>query len=64
MSGVFSKPKSPKLPKQQIIEETQEVLVENEDEIKRKQERKLATKGRAENLLAGLQNVLKQRLGE
>lgn len=64
MSGMFSKPKSPKLPPPQKVQETQEVTVENEEEVKRKQKRLMANKGRAENLLAGLQNALKQRLGE
>ena len=63
MSGMFSKPKRPKMPN---VEKVATVVMEDEDEkeVKRRERRKLTESGRAKNILYGLQSVLKQRLGE
>jgi len=61
MSGMFSKPKGPKLPK---VEKVATVVMEDEEEVKRRERRKFTESGRAKNILYGLQSVLKQRLGE
>lgn len=63
MGGVFSSPKSPKIPAQQVAEEPQ-VIQEDETEVKRKKRKLLETQGRSENILAGLSNALKKKLGE
>ena len=54
---------SPKIPKPQTIEEPQ-VITEDEEEVKRRSRIASANMGRSENILAGLQNILKRRLGE
>ena len=63
MSSLFSKPKMQALPEQQAVEEPQ-VVQEEEEKVKGRKRAKLATQGRQQNLLAGIQNVLKTRLGE
>jgi hypothetical protein len=52
-----------KLPKQQTVEEPQ-VITEDEEEVKRRAKIASANMGRSENILAGLQNILKRKLGE
>ena len=54
---------SPKIPKPQTIEEPQ-VITEDKEEVKRRSRIASANMGRSVNILAGLQNILKRRLGE
>jgi len=63
MSGAFSKPKSPELPR---VEETEPVtaIAEDEETVKKRKRAFLANSGRSQNLMAGMNAVLKQRLGE
>ena len=61
MSGAFSKPKEPELPKQ---EEAPVVVQEDEQEVKRRKRQAIQGKGREANILAGMQIALKKRLGE
>ena len=63
MSGAFSKPKKPDLPKVEAVEEP-EAVIEDEQEVKRRKRTVLANQGRSQNILAGIQSALKQRLGE
>lgn len=63
MGSVFSKPKIKTPPAPEKIEEPQKV-VEDEEEVKRKRRVALSNRGRAQNLLSGIQSALKQRLGE
>ena len=52
-----------KAPVQQTVEDPQ-VIVEDEDEVKKKKQASVQNMGRQQNLLSGLQSVLKKRLGE
>lgn len=62
MSGLFSKPSSPKIPVQEEVKETV-IESEEEQEIKRRKRAALPS-GREQNMLAGIAAVLKKRLGE
>lgn len=67
MSGIFSKPKKPKIPPVQAQPEPiQEVeMVEEEAGVARRKERKrLLTGGRASTIISGTLAALKKRLGE
>lgn len=63
MGGLFSKPSSPKLPK---VEETEtpQTVTEDEYEVKKRARQRVQTAGRAQNILSGIESVLKKRLGE
>jgi len=61
MSSLFGSDKM-KTPKMQETTDIQQV-VEDEEESK-KRERRRIPKGRSENILYGIQSVLKKRLGE
>lgn len=63
MSGAFSAPKNTK---SQVPQQTEDVktITEDEDEVKRRKRASLKNRGRAENILSGIQTALKKRLGE
>lgn len=61
--GLPKAPSGPKIPEPQKIEEV-EKIEESEGEVKRKQRKSIADTGRQTNILAGIQNALKKRLGE
>jgi hypothetical protein len=63
MSSVFSKPKSPKIPKQEPIEDVA-VIEDEAQDVSRRRRKKLLAGGRQSTVLSGIQNALKQRLGE
>ena len=46
-----------------VVEEPQ-VITDDEDEVKKRVRRSTANTGRAANLLAGIESVLKRKLGE
>lgn len=46
-----------------VVEEPQ-VITDDEDEVKKRVRRSTANTGRAANLLAGMESVLKRKLGE
>lgn len=61
MSGLFSSPKRPKIPRQ---EEQVAVIEEEEPEETRKRERRrLLTGGRQGTIISGIMSALKKRLG-
>lgn len=76
MSGVFSKPKkqkvtiaAPKILKQKPIAPVEpavvtEVVAEDIEEVKRRERKRLLTRGRRATVLSGIQSALKKRLGE
>lgn len=65
MSGAFSKPKSPKIPKQEQVEEIQTVTEDATIDAEKEKKRLLATSGKLSTLQAGIANaILKKRLGE
>lgn len=61
MSGIFSSPKRPKIPKQEspvtVIDE------EEPEEVRARERRRLLTGGRQSTILSGIQSALKRRLG-
>ena len=63
MGGMFSKPKSPKLPAPVEVEDPQ-AIVEDEESVKRRKRASSANQGRTENILSGIGTALKKRLGE
>lgn len=64
MSGVFSKPKTPKIPPPVSEPEAVETVVETAEEAKQKRRKRLVQGGRTSTVLSGIQSVLKKRLGE
>lgn len=64
MTGMFSKPKSPKVAPQQKIEEVQKVEDDAASEQEREKKRLLQAQGKSSTLVAGIANALKTRLGE
>jgi len=64
MSGLFSKPKSPKLPPEPEPIEEVEVIEEDAAEAARREKKKLLTRGRRATILSGIAQALKKRLGE
>lgn len=46
-----------------VVEEPQ-VITDDEEEVKKRIRRSMANTGRAANLLAGIESVLKRKLGE
>lgn len=63
MSGLFGKPKTPKIPKQEPIEEVQ-VITEGEEDVRRRERKRLLTGGRGSTIISGILSSLKKRLGE
>ncbi len=68
MSGVFSKPKSPKLPVQQAEPEPIETVTEEAAEAGRRRRKKLVAGGAPSTRISGIMSAvmagLKKRLGE
>lgn len=64
MSGVFSKPKTPTLPKQEVVETKQSVQDDAGEEQRRSQRRIAQQGGRDSTMFAGIQKALKERLGQ
>lgn len=64
MSGVFSKPKKPKIVQQEAAEEIDQVR-EDETEAKKREKRKqVITPGKQSTVFSGIATQLKKRLGE
>ncbi|HOK67178.1 MAG TPA: hypothetical protein PLV55_10230 [Anaerohalosphaeraceae bacterium] len=61
MSSLFGSAKM-KRPKMQETTDIQQIVEDKEE--RKKQERRRVPKGRSENILYGIQSVLKKRLGE
>lgn len=55
---------SAKTPKTPAVVKEPQVITDDEEEVKRRIRRSMANAGRAANLLAGIQSVLKRKLGE
>jgi hypothetical protein len=65
MSGVFSKPKTPKIPPMIAESEPLQMVNEDADKARRREHKRLSgAGGRASTFLSGIQNALKKRLGE
>ncbi len=68
MSGVFSKPKSPKLPPQVAEPEPIQTVTEDATEAGRRRRKKLVAGGAASTRISGIMSAvmsgLKKRLGE
>lgn len=64
MSGIFSKPKMPKLPPQEPEVEPVEIVTEKAEVARRRERKRLLTGGRRSTILSGIQSALKRRLGE
>ena len=63
MGSVFRKLDKPKL-LPVVEQEEHAVVVEEEEDVKKRRAAKAQTTGRSQNILSGIQTVLKQRLGE
>ena len=63
MSSLFSKPKTPDIPK---VEEPVAIVTEDEGDVRRRRRKKLLAGGRSSTFLSGIQSALskKKRLGE
>lgn len=71
---LFKKPKkakavtieTPRIPKQTPVEPAvvTEVVAEDIEEVKRRERKRLLTRGRRSTVLSGIQSALKKRLGE
>ncbi len=55
---------SVKTPKTPAVVKEPRVITDDEEEVKKRIRRSMANTGRAKNLLAGIQSVLKRKLGE
>jgi hypothetical protein len=65
MSGLFGKPKSPKLPPPQAEPEPIATVTEDATEAGRRRRRAIASRGgRSSTILSGINSLLKKRLGE
>lgn len=65
MSGVFSKPKTPKIPPAAPEPEPVSVVTEEGEQARRRERKRLLTRGgRQSTILSGIQSALKKRLGE
>lgn len=64
MSSVLGKPSGPKLPPMPEEIEAVEVVEEEAEEVRRREKKKLATRGRRATILSGIASALKKRLGE
>ena len=66
MSGIFSKPKTPKIlsqPEPEAVEDV-EMVEEDAEEARKKEKKKLQAGGKRSTILSGIAAVLKKRLGE
>ncbi len=63
MSGIFSKPKTPRLPPQPAPIEDIEAIEEEAGKARRRERKKLLTGGRRATILSGIATALKKRLG-
>ena len=63
MSGIFSKPSTPKLPPQPEPIEEVAVIKEDADVAARKEKKKLAKGGKRSTIISGITSALKRRLG-
>jgi len=64
MSGLFSKPKTPSMPKQPEPIEEVAVVEEDAEKARGRERKKLLQGGRRSTILSGIQSALKKRLGE
>ena len=64
MTSVFGGGGDPKLPAQQKVEEVNKVTDDATDAAQATRRRIALTGGRESTMLAGMQNILKTRLGE
>ncbi len=63
MSNFFRKPKTPDLPPQQAPVEEVQVIQEDEQDVRRRERKRLLTGGRRSTILSGITSALKKRLG-
>ena len=63
MSGLFSKPRKPDIPDIPEPVEEIEVIEEEAGEARRRERKKLLTRGRRATILSGIATALKKRLG-
>ncbi len=65
MSSVLSSPKvkTPVLPKQQAPVEEIETVVEDEEDVRQREKKKIISTGRRRTILSGIASALKKRLG-
>ena len=64
MSSLFKKPAVPKIPPLPAPIEEVQVVREEAEEARRREKKKLLTRGRRTTILSGIQSALKKRLGE
>ena len=65
MSGVFSKPKTPKIPPMEPEPEPVQMVTEDAEKARRRERKSLLSRGgRQSTFLSGIQAALKKRLGE
>jgi len=64
MSGLFSKPKTPDIPKQEAKIEDVKRVTEDAEVSRRKERKKLLTGGRRSTIISGIKSALHKRLGE
>lgn len=64
MSFLFGKPKTPDIPDQPEPVEEVQVIEEEAETARRRERKKLLTRGRRATILSGIQMALKKRLGE
>ena len=55
---------SVKTPKKPAVVKEPQVITDDEEEVKKRIRRSMVNTGRAANLLAGIESVLKRKLGE
>jgi hypothetical protein len=64
MSGLFSKPSTPDIPKPPAPLEDVAVVEETAEEARQREKKRLLSTGRRTTILSGIQSALKKRLGE
>lgn len=64
MSGIFSKPKAPDIPKQEAPIEEVKMVTEDAETARRRERKKLLKGGRRSTILSGIRSALSKRLGE
>lgn len=64
MTSLFRSPSRPKLPPPPEPIEEIEVVEEEAEEARRREKKKLLTRGRRATILSGIASALKKRLGE
>ena len=64
MTSLFRKPAVPKIPPLAAPVEEVQVVREEAEEARRRERKKLLTRGRRTTILSGIQSALKKRLGE